>query len=296
MNLSPFLTSAALFWILLNSVSVSAQKKQKDIQESSVFVSGPVKIDGKLNEWQDSLQAFNRAALIGYTIANDNRNLYLIIKSSDAINSAKILAGGISLTINTEAKKKEKEAFNITFPVINTVSRATPQRGSSGMTGGQRQMQGGGLRQTDRGSQVQRKSKGTDSVIIERRKAQIAQFKEIKVFGFQEIQDSLISIYNEYGIKVAAGYDTQGSLNYELAVPLKLLDLTADSKKELAYNIKINGRSFGGRNYSSHQDGDSDDRTRRGSASYGSSQGRSEVVAAFGEPVDFWGKYSLVIQ
>ena len=68
MKFSLSIKSAAAFLFFLNVISVNAQKRQKNIQENSVFVSVPIKIDGKLNDWQDALQAFNRTTLLGYTI------------------------------------------------------------------------------------------------------------------------------------------------------------------------------------------------------------------------------------
>ena len=289
MKFTPFIKSAAIFLLFLNSISVNAQKRQKDIQENSVFVSVPIKIDGKLNDWNDTLQAFNRTTSLGYTIANDEKNIYLVIKSTDEANNNKLLAGGITFTLNTEGKKKDAEAFIVTFPVINITARPQGQRGQ-GMPGVQRQQGQGG--------QVQGQSQGTDAAVIERRKQQLAQFKEIKVFGFNEITDSLVSIYNEYGIKVAASYDIKGSLIYELAISLKSLDLKTDNQNELAYNIKINGRSFGGRGFGggsgANQGGGFGDGGRGGGGSFGANQGggnRDNISLT--DPVDFWGKYSL---
>jgi hypothetical protein len=295
MKFSFLTTPVAILLILLNSLAVTAQKRQKDIQEGSLFLSKPVKVDGRLNDWQDTLQAFNRTALLGYTIANDEKNIYLAVKSPDFINTARILSGGLTLTINTEGKKKEDEAFRITFPIVKAATRGSGERGQ-GISDQRRTGISGGQRQFDRADQGQRRNKATDSVIMERRKAQLAQFKEIKVAGFKQISDSLISIYNEYGIKVAAGYDIKGSMIYEVAVPMKLLDLTKDSKKELAYNIKINGRSFAGRTSENYGGGDLRERGGRERTGYGSNEERSNAFTSFTQAVDFWGKYPLAAQ
>ena len=65
--------------------------------------------------------------------------------------------------------------------------------------------------------------------------------KEIKVLGFKDITDTLISIYNEFSIKAGISYDPLGNYGYEMAVPLKLLNLTADNAKEFSYHIIVNG-------------------------------------------------------
>lgn len=242
-------------------------------------MSAPVKIDGKLNEWQDTLQAFNRTVFLGYTIANDEKNLYMAIKSSDQVNSNKILAGGITCSVNTEGKKKDKDAFIVTFPVVNTSpARQTAQRGPGGQrSAGQGQMQ------------------GLDANTVARRRQQLSQFREIKVSGFKEITDTLISIYNEYGIKVAADYDNEGSLIYELAVPLRLLNMTSDSKGEIAYNIKVNGRQFAMRGFNGGNVVTGSSGDFRGGGFSGARGGSGSSVSMF-DAVDFWGKYFLADQ
>jgi hypothetical protein len=56
-----------------------------------------VKIDGKHTEWPQPLRAFNKAIVCAYTIANDEKNLYLAINSS---RWGKIQSGGITLVID----------------------------------------------------------------------------------------------------------------------------------------------------------------------------------------------------
>ena len=133
-----------------------------------------------------------------------------------------------------------------------------------------------------------------DSLLIERGKSQLAQAREIKVSGFREIQDSLISIYNEYGVKVAAKYDAQGSLIFEVALPLKLVQINPGN--EFAYNVKINGRTFGSRGYSSSQGGSPAARVGRERSGNGGIEERFQGVGSFSEAIDFWGKYSLAVQ
>lgn len=292
MKFSPVTITITVFLILFNPVAILAQKRQKDIQEGSLFLSKPVKVDGNLKDWQDTLQAFNRTALLGYTVANDERNIYLAVRSSDYINTARILSGGLTLTINTEGRKKEEEAFRITYPLVKAAARGTGEKGQ-GAFDQRRSEMSGGQRQFGRSEQGQKKSQAADSVIIARRKAQLAQFKEIGIAGFKQISDSLISIYNEYGIKVAAGYDVNGSMIYEVAVPMKLLGITKDSKTELAYNIKINGRPFSGKTLNSYQGRDLTERGGRNRTGYGGNEERSSAFTSFTQAVDFWGKYSL---
>jgi hypothetical protein len=196
------------------------------------------------------LQAYNKATKLFYTISNDDKSLYLVIKSTDMQTSNKIAAGGITLAINTEGKKKDKDVYSVTFPVV----AATANGGFGGMGGfgGGRGGAGGapggvavvgGFGGGPGGPGGGRNFTPDSATLAANRKRTLDAAKEIKVFGFKDLTDSLVSIYNEYGLKAAIGYDAQGNYTYELAVPLKLLNLTADGKA-IAYNIKVNGMAM----------------------------------------------------
>jgi hypothetical protein len=71
----------------------------------------------KLIDWNDEFQAYNKSTHLYYTIANDEKNLYLVVKTSDMTTKAKIAAGGLTLAINTAGKKKEQDAYSLTYPL-----------------------------------------------------------------------------------------------------------------------------------------------------------------------------------
>lgn len=274
------------------------QDKLSNTQENGIRPPANTRIDGDLAEWKNSFQAYNHTDKIYYSFANDDKYLYLVVKSTDPTNTAKIAAGGITLTINTNGKKKEEDAFTITYPVIN---RAAARSGARGGRGGGR----GGF--------------ANDSTS---RQQLISASKEIKVIGFKDIDDTLISIYNEYSLKAAMGFDANGSYQYELAVPLSLLNLQADSKAGFAYNLKINGLQiamrggfggggnggdaapgggFGGGSGGGFGGGGSN-RGGRGSgggggnrsAGGGGNGGGSNIdMQELTNPTDFWAKYTL---
>jgi hypothetical protein len=269
--------------LLFPGLKIFAQAHLKNVQVTSVWAPANVKIDGKINEWEDNFQAFNKSTKLFYTLSNNEKYLYLAVTSTDAQNNTKIAAGGITLTINTEGKKKDKEAFIITYPVITNTGRGRGQRG-------------GGRQQTS----------GTDTAAISAAHKQfIASAKEIKVLGFKDVDDTLISIYNEYGIKAAIGYDTLGNYNYELAIPLKLLGISPDNTQEIAYNVKVNGLqisdNFQGKvMLDAFQSGGGGGRISisgndRGGGFRGGEKGNNSNIdfADLTSPTDFWGKYTL---
>lgn len=244
---------------LLASQQLFAQdtKLKNEQPETGIWAEG-VKVDGSLKEWNDSFQAYNKATKLFYTISNDDKSLYLVVKSTDLQTSNKIAAGGITLAINTEGKKKDKDVYSVTFPVVANGGFGGPGGGPGGPgggPGGQFSIGGGpGGAGGGPGGPVSfgggpggpggmRNFTPDSATLAANRKRTIDAAKEIKVFGFKDVTDSLVSIYNQYGLKAAIGYDAQGNYTYELAVPLKLLNLTADGKA-IAYNIKVNGMAM----------------------------------------------------
>jgi hypothetical protein len=119
--------------------------------------------------------------------------------------------------------------------------------------------------------------------------------KELSITGVKDITDTLVSIYNTYGIKTAINFDTKGNLFYELAVPLKLLELDAAKSAELAYNLKLNGMQFGGgrevviREAGGGQGGGGGFGIRGGGGGGFGGGAMAEMMT----PTDFWGKYKL---
>jgi hypothetical protein len=308
------------------AVSLAQDKKLKDVQEVSLWAPAGVKADGKLVEWNDSFQAYNKATKLYYTISNDEKNIYLAIKSTDAMNNNKIVAGAITIAINTEGKKKTENTYKITYPVIAPI---TMQRGAGGPIGGGPAGGGGAIMMVGGpgggggagGAGGMRAMMGggapgepLDSATIAIRKKALLTYKEIKVSGFKDIPDSLISLYNEHGVKTMANYDDQGNFLYEVAIPLKLMGLEPGSTNELAYNVKLNGLQIpslgnidmmgggglggGGADPGGPGVGTVNIRMNGGGGFAGSGGGgrRSGGTFNFQEmisPSDFWGKYVL---
>jgi hypothetical protein len=199
--------------VLMNIISVSIQaQKLNNVQESSVWAP-KVSIDGIASEWDNKFEAYNKATDIYYTLANDDKNLYLVLQSSSKAITNKIIRGGISFTIN---KKKEVGTI-ITYPLIKRTD----------------------LRKLNE-EMSDAENRHADSTIAGSIKKQLTALNEIMITGILTITDSLISIYNQYGIKASASLNNKSILTYELAVPLPLLKLI-DNLEGITYNIKLNG-------------------------------------------------------
>jgi hypothetical protein len=265
-----------LFATTLLLIEANAQRPV-DIQQTNVKAPEVVRVDGKLQEWGNPLIAENKRTDLAYTLANDEFNIYLAIKSSSATSITKIMAGGITVSINAKGRRKEEDASVITYPFIarNSIRNTGAQNRSRTQNNSER-------------SQIQR-----DSLTLAQRKTELAGVKEIKVSGFEAIQDSLISIYNEYGIKAKSIIDEHGAYSYELAIPLKQLGIDAKSTKEIAYQIKVNGRQLAQNATMGRNGGGSFGANVGGANRSGFGGGGGMAQQDLNNPTHFWGRYPL---
>jgi len=279
--------------LLSLSITLKAQKSP-DIQNTPLTAPNNLRIDGKANEWGDSFAADNKRTSLLYSLANDDKCLYLVIKAVGTANINKIMAGGITFNVNTEGKKKEKEALGITYPLVKRAPRGQGGRQGMGQGGGgqARGGFGGGAGQ----GRTPLSAAQRDSASLVQHKTQLASVKEIKISGFKSIPDSLVSIYNEYGLKAVASFDNTGAMIYELAVPLNLLELSIDKPKEFAYQLKVNGLVIngfggGGERVGFGGGGGGGFGGRGGGGNFGGGNNSMQDIMS---PTDFWGKYTLI--
>ena len=285
-TLCRIVVNAVLFAFL--SITVSAQKLA-NIQEGSIWAPANIKVDAQLNDWNNTLQAYNKTIDVFYTIANTETNLFLVIKSGNQTINNKIIGGGVNFTINTEGKKKEKDAFVVTFPVVDMVNLRKMVMQFAGGMGRQQQAP-------------------DSAAIANMRKKAISIDKEIKLVGFKDVPDSVISIYNEYGIKAAIDFDSKGSLIVEMLIPLKYLHIAGGKDASFVYNLKLNGINLNGiipggnAAFSGGAPGGGGFGGDRGGGGGGFGSPRVNAGAAAAgmadianliNPTDFWAKYVL---
>jgi len=251
-----------LFALLFVATATQAQKLP-NVQTSSLKAPANVKVDGRSTEWGDKLQAYNKATEVAYTLANDASNLYLVIQTADPDIIHRIVNGRITLTVNKADKKSEDNAVAISYPVFEKGNRP-------------------GLSLREKLSTP----KIADSLMRTNNRRLETTAKLIKVTGVSGM-DTLISIYNEKGVKAAAAFDNKMLFTCEMAVSLKLLDLP---NGKFAYNVRLNGVSF------DDVPGINIVRDAKGeikSIDIHKDQMTStpQVMTA---PTDFWGEYVLV--
>ncbi len=165
-----------------------------------------ININGQADEWSADKLINDQKLKCDYLISADNDNIYLILKTNNQVKQTCITGAGITFSINTQGKKTK--AHTLTFPTIEKFKAGTYMDLSH------------------------------EELMVQ---AMRAKNRKITITGFKDISDDELSPLNPYGIKTAIGFDDQGYLIYEAAVPRSLLKSDNDTDKEWWFNIRING-------------------------------------------------------
>ncbi len=215
--------------ILLAAIAflqVNAQKLP-NVQQKSLRAPTTIEIDGKATEWNDKYQAYNNATDINYTLSNDDKNLYLLIKvTGKMIIGGKILAGGISFTANHTSNKKDANAITVTYPLAKGNDWGTLGELFYGASG----MKVGG-------------ASGGSNSLDRLNKAFTEKSKYIGVTGIKSVAENELPIYNNLNIQSVGAFHAPAVYLYELAIPLEILALPERGTKPFSYHIKMNVRA-----------------------------------------------------
>lgn len=265
-----------LLWLIAcNCYSITYAQKLPKTQNNSLRIPDDIKIDGNATELNNTFQAYNPTTSLYYTIANDDKNLYLAIQAVQPRIVAKILYSGITFTINTLGKKKDGDQGNmvITYPNLaqgddqSIISKTGIKILSD-------------LRGFTRKPNWQQPETPSDSIVSIANNLIKTKATYIKISGIKAIADSIISIYNTEDIKVAATVNNKQVYTYELIMPLNLLGLPANKVQPFNYELKLLSRSQIGKKYPAI--------SRISLTSY-----NPDINADLDSTTDFWGEYTL---
>jgi uncharacterized membrane protein YgcG len=191
--------------LLLVIMDTRAQSHEPQLQKAP----GTVSIDGSIKEWGDSLALYDAKTKLNYTVAADDTNLYVVVFSGNRQTTHKIMAAGITVSVNPDGKKSKK--YSLTYPLPN------------------------------KSSLFKRPAQGGDDNDGPANPPSLIQSTSIKVEGFKDVESDVITTANTYGFKAAVKFDDKHNLGYEVAIPLKFLNLKPGKNKEFAINISVNG-------------------------------------------------------
>lgn len=256
-------TIVALSISVSTATSLNAQKLPNK-QEISLEAPANVKIDGKMNEWGDKLQAYNKATLIYYTMANDADNLYLVVRIKDPGVINKAISGAITLTVNPADKKSDEKCPAVSFPLLNFASTTAIRTNASLLSGFAKRVEDA-INAEHYNTNLKSTNTPKDSLLRVANKRLSEDTKEIKFSDIDGITDTVTGTHtnklkqfkfyplfvipgyyipkeNNLGIKTAASFEGDRKYTYELALPLKYLKVQPG--KTFSYNIRLNGPMY----------------------------------------------------
>lgn len=260
--------------LLLATAAGSAQILPSE-QTESLYAPAGVRTDGSAIEWRDGFQAYNKATQVHYSIADDGRSVYLVIQAARIAVVEKILAGGITLTIDHPEKARYATPLTLTFPVLPPAEKwaiAKPVRD----------------RETDFAPLVP---------TVNRRLTLAA--KDLHVSGIAGLREPVVApLSNELGIRAAVLLDKERALTYEVQIPLNYLAELTDEHKTFRYTVTLNGASISSLKIKvngSEVDSSSPDvvsLVRRMAEGHGQPNALDNLIS----PMDFSATYTLVKQ
>jgi hypothetical protein len=172
-------------------------------KSTSRYVATPPVIDGKATEWTDSLQ-YDPNSKLQYQVLNDARTLYVRIKANDAPTQAKFAYLGMVVWLDTTGRNQQQFGIRYPLPVdLESLNKAQPERPAGAM----------GPSAAERLAEHQVRLR---SVLTGAQQMELLNFHGSKEPTLADAQSLL-------GVKAAIDLDAQGSLIYELAVPLRLI-------------------------------------------------------------------------
>lgn len=230
---------------LLTIASALQAQKLPRVQILSLREPANHKIDGRATEWNNKLQAYNSNVEFFYTLSNDDKNLYLTAYVPEREVIKRIMNGGLTLCVGKRNKHHNTKYTSITFPVFDINNRFNGRFGG----GMERDNNTGAnvITDAERASMIMVGGKvgisltahQADSIMIDNNQLFAERARGIGVEGVAGV-DSVISIYNEHGIKAAGSFDIKAGFTCELSVPLIYLPRDSEHADRLTYQLIIN--------------------------------------------------------
>ncbi len=252
--------------LFLSAICFTAfAQKLPAVQQKSLRAPANIKIDGKATEWGGKFEAYNPATDVSYSMANDDKKLYLVVQTTSWTVLTNIANGGVKLIIQRNGSKSDTGAPFIKFPyMVKSTIIIDPKTPPNAVD---------------------------EKIMVENYK-ELAQAKWIYTRGLAGV-DTLISIYNDRGIDVANAFDVKRKYTLEMAIDLSLLGLPAD---KFSYHIMVNAEpNRYTRNGIMELFKSVSDRTPGGltPAMQQNVEKFQRATANATAPTDFWGEYTL---
>ncbi|TGD79785.1 hypothetical protein [Hymenobacter wooponensis] len=186
-------------WLSFGSLLVlgAACSRQPTADNPSRFVASPPTIDGRASEWTDSLQ-YTSASKLQYQVLNDARAVYVRLRVADPATQAKIILQGLTVWLDTTGRNQQQ--FGVHYPLGGGMGRMMAMPGTrpaAAPTPSDRQARLGQA---------------------------LASMTEMELLNYKGNREpTLTDAQSQLGVHVAAAFNPEGTLVYELMVPMRLL-------------------------------------------------------------------------
>lgn len=254
-NLKKLNNAFLIILITLIAFAANAQKLPA-VQQASVNAPADIAIDGKATEWDNKFQAYNKTTGIYYTLSNNEDHLFLTVQATDPNMINKIVAGGLTFTIQKSGKKNDKDAISIIYPYFTKKNRPyfnlKAEQGYSAVL--------------------------KDSIAKADNKQLDYLMRTIRVSNISDV-DTVITVNNENDIKVAQAFNNNLVYTLELSLNLKQLGISQGGSSKFSYHISIGDLVIKGLE-------------RRSEINYSTDVMGYDNSAAV-PTYDFWGEYTL---
>lgn len=185
-----------------------AQRGKGQTQEVLDWAAGIV-VDGRLEDWGDTLLYENSDQGLQYHLRNDDEHLFVALRVRDREQQIQALSQGFSVMVNTRGRKREGPT--VVYPIADRIAFRSIM------------------------------SADNDDRPEDMREGALQAIRSIYVLRFDDILDGQLSLANNYGIQAETLIDSTDALCAEIVIPLYRLGLSVQSDQRLAVNVKING-------------------------------------------------------
>lgn len=191
--LAPYTLLLGSLSLLNYSCSSSKASQQTASVTSTTWQTQPVTIDGDDGDWTKPLAYYARKEKFSYSITNDSTNLYIILTTKEQQTQQKIMQGGLTVLINTQAEMTDNNAALIGFP-----TGMSSHHGRSILS-----------------------SKRPE--VYDNKVAALDDLKDYSLQGFNK--NSEVNYYdygksNDAGVELNLNFNAAGELVYEASIPL----------------------------------------------------------------------------
>lgn len=188
---------------------------------TSLWRDSVITVDGNATDWDLPFRFFDSKSKLQYEVVNDDKYIYVSVRTSDDKAQMKIMRAGMDLTFDVSGKKKE--VCTVHFPLKNE-PRLDMNPDPNDM----------------------------DQQVVEKPDVKkmkldwVSSEKEVRTQGFKNVPASFYSEADsgKYGIQAAVNWDRNDVMTYELKVPFSAFYkevLTAtDTVKPITIGIKAN--------------------------------------------------------